>query len=275
METQGGELIVTALWRDVREIVHEQLQYRDLLFQMAKRDLMLRYKQTFMGAGWAVFMPIVNTVIFSVIFTRVARVDVGMPYPLFAYSGLVAWNLFASSLRFSIGSLTSNIPLVTKVYFPREIFPLSVVLVCLVDFAIANGVLALMMIFYGKAPSTSLVFLPVVLLVHVAFTLSIALLVAMANLFYRDVKYLFDVLLMAWMFATSVLYPASLMGGRTAQLMQLNPMTPIVDGYRAVVLTGESPFTPWFCGAAIAAVLMLGVSWVLFHRAEYRFAENV
>jgi lipopolysaccharide transport system permease protein len=267
--------IVTALWQDVREIVHEQLQYRDLLFQMAKRDLMLRYKQTFMGAGWAVFMPLVNTVIFSVIFTRVARVDVGMPYPLFAYSGLVAWNLFASSLRFSIGSLTSNIPLVTKVYFPREIFPLSVVLVCLVDFAIANGVLALMMIYYGVAPSTSIVFLPLVLLVHVTFTVSVALLVAMANLFYRDVKYLFDVVLMAWMFATSVLYPASLMGGRTGQLMQLNPMTPIVDGYRAAVLTGESPLTPWFFGAAIAAVLMLGVSWVLFHRAEYRFAENV
>src|SRR6476659_4228144 len=101
----------------------EQLEFRELLFQMTRRDLLLRYKQTIMGFGWAVFMPLVNTALFSVIFMRVAPIDVGAPYPVFAYTGLLAWNFFASSLRFSLTSLTSNPNLVTKVYFPREIFP--------------------------------------------------------------------------------------------------------------------------------------------------------
>jgi lipopolysaccharide transport system permease protein len=242
---------------------------------MVKRDLVLRYKQTFMGAAWAVFMPLVNTAIFSFIFTRIARVDVGMPYAVFAYSGLVAWNLFAASQRFSLVSLTSNIPLVTKVYFPREIFPVSVMLVCLVDFAIANVVLVLMLLWYGMSPSASIVYLPIVLLVHVTFTTGVGLLLAMGNLFYRDVKYLFEVALAAWMFATSVLYPVSLMGGRTAKVLHLNPMTPIIEGYRGAMITGESPFTPWFGIAALVSILVLAVAWITFHRAEYSFAERV
>ena len=266
---------VTALWRDLREIVHEQVLYRDLLFEMAKRDLLLRYKQTLMGAAWAVFMPLTNTAVFTVIFRRVAPIDVGIPYALFAFSGLVVWNLFASSLKFSIGSLTTNMNLVTKVYFPREIFPIASILVSLVDFAVAHIVLIGLMIYFGVAPGTSIVYLPIVLLVHVSFTTGMALLLSMCNLFYRDVKYLFDVLLMVWMFATSVLYPVSLLGGRTAAIMQFNPMTPIVDGYRAALLTGENPLTFAFGVAALVAALTLGTAWILFHRAEYRFAEIV
>ena len=119
----------------------EQVQYRELLYQMTKRDLLLRYKQTAMGFAWAVFMPLVNTAVFSVIFTRVAPIEVGMPYVLFAFCGLVTWNFFASSLKFAVTSLTSNTSLVTKVYFPREIFPVSAVLVGMVDFAVASLVL--------------------------------------------------------------------------------------------------------------------------------------
>src|SRR5262245_33136383 len=116
-------------------MLREQRDYRELLYQMTRRDLMLRYKQTVMGFGWALFMPLVNTVVFSIIFTRVAPLDVGMPYPLFAFCGLLTWNFSASAFRFSLTSLTTNTNLVTKVYFPREIFPLSAVLVSLVDFA--------------------------------------------------------------------------------------------------------------------------------------------
>lgn len=256
-------------------MVAEQVQYRDLLVQMTKRDLLLRYKQTFMGAAWAVFMPLVNTAVFSVIFTRVASIDVGMPYPVFAYCGFVAWNLFASSLKFSITSLTTNMALVTKVYFPREIFPLSAVLTCLVDFCVANVVLVVLMVIYGMPPTPMLVFLPVVLLVHVTFTTGMCLLIAMANLFYRDVKYLFDVVLMVWMFATSVVYPVSMIGGKAGLVMQLNPMTPIVEGYRAVMLTGQNPLTPAFGATTLVALVTFVVAWVVFHRAEYRFAENI
>src|SRR5438477_3874861 len=107
------------MYAEVCEMLSEQVQYRELLLQMTRRDLLLRYKQTVMGFGWAIFMPLLNTVIFSIVFMRVAPIDVGVPYPLFAYSGLLAWNFFASALRFSVASLTANTNLVTKVYFPR------------------------------------------------------------------------------------------------------------------------------------------------------------
>jgi ABC-type polysaccharide/polyol phosphate export permease len=252
----------------------EQRQYRELLLQMVRRDLLLRYKQSVMGFGWAIFMPVVNTVIFTVIFTRVAKIDTGMPYPLFAFSGLLAWNLFASALRFSVISLTANTNLVTKVYFPREIFPFSAVFVAAVDAAVAAVLLAGIMIYYKVAVTTAVLFLPVVVLVHLTFTAGIALLLAMGNLFYRDVKYLFEVVIMSAMFATSVLYPMPTTGwlGRIAAM---NPMTPIIDAYRDVLLLGRMPDPQAFGMTAAISIVVLGVAWLTFHRSEFAFAENV
>jgi ABC-type polysaccharide/polyol phosphate export permease len=265
---------MSALSRDVREMLAEQLEYRELLMQVTTRDLLLRYKQTVMGFGWAIFMPLLNTAIFSVIFTRVAPLDVGLPYPLFAYCGLLTWNFFASSLRFSVTSLTANTSLVTKVFFPREILPMSAVLVSMVDLAVASLALVAMMIYYGVAPSWTIVALPLVLFVHAALTTGVALLLSMGNLFYRDVKFLFEVVIQVWMFATSVLYPADRIGGRVGQLLALNPLTPITDAYRDVLLFGRLPGTS-FAWAAAIALLLLSWSWLTFHRAEFKFAENI
>lgn len=259
---------------DVKEMVREQFEYRELLYQMTYRDLLLRYKQTVMGFGWALFMPLVNTVVFSVIFTRVAPIDVGMPYPLFAFCGLLTWNFTASSLKFAVNSLTSNTNLVTKVYFPREIFPVSAVLVSLVDFAVASLALVALLVWYQVGVHWTLVLVPVVLLVHLTFTLGVALILAMANLFYRDVKYLFEIFLTVWMFVTAVLYPVSLVGGRMGQAMQLNPVTPIIEAYRDVLIRGVAPGA-WFGYAAAVALVGLVVAWLTFHRAEFQFAENV
>ena len=266
---------MTHLTADLREMVEEQIRYRELLYQMTRRDLLLRYKQTVMGFGWAIFMPLINTVVFSVIFTRVAPIDVGMPYPLFAFCGLLAWNFSASSFRFALTSLTSNTNLVTKVYFPREIFPATSVLVSLVDFAVGSTVLAGLMVYYGVRPSASLAALPLVVLVHLMFTMSVCLLLSMANLFYRDVKYLFDVLLTVWMFGTAVLYPIANMGPRMASVLQWNPLTPIIDGYRAVLIRGTFPEPTLFLTASLTSAALLAISWLVFHRAEFQFAENV
>ena len=260
---------------ELREMFHEQVQYRGLLYQMTRRDLLLRYKQTVMGFAWAIFMPLVNTAVFSVIFTRVAPLDTGMPYPLYAYCGLLAWNFSASSFRFAVSSLTSNTTLVTKVYFPREIFPVSSVLVCLIDFAVGSLVLVALMAYYHVAPTSTVAALPLVVLVHVVFTTSICLVLAMANLFYRDVKYLFDVVVTVWMFATSVLYPVSRIGGRIGAVLRLNPMTPIIDAYRSVLLQGQLPDAAPFAAAAAVSVALLAWTWIMFHRAEFQFAENV
>lgn len=266
---------ITRLATDLREAVHEQVEYRDLLATIVRRDLLIRYKQTIMGFGWAIFMPVLNTVIFSIIFMRVAPLDTGMPYPIFAFAGLLPWNFFASSLRFAVSSLTGNSTLVTKVYFPREIFPFSAVLVSLIDFVVASSVLIALMIWYHTPVRWTILFLPVVLLVQIAFTAGMSLVLAMGNLFYRDVKYLFEIVLTVWMFATSVVYPVSKVGGRLGALLQFNPMTPIIDAYRAVLLRGVLPDAGPFWYATVVAVLVLVVGWLAFHRAEFRFAESI
>lgn len=266
---------MSRLLADAREMISEQFHYRELLYQMTKRDLLLRYKQTVMGFGWAVFMPLLNTAVFSVVFTKVAPIKTPVPYPLFAYCGLLFWNFFASSLRFSVGSLVTNPGLVTKVYFPREIFPLSSVLVCLTDSVVGSVVLAGLMIYYRIPVGPALLLLPVVLLVHIAFTAALALLVAMANLFYRDVKYLFEIILTVWMFLTSVLYPTEAITGKLGLALRLNPMTPIIDAYRSVLLFNKPPDPVAFGITAALAIVLLFVAWVTFHRAEFKFAENI
>lgn len=256
-------------------MVHEQWQYRELLYQMTYRDLLLRYKQTAMGFAWALAMPLINTIVFSVIFTRVAPIEVGMPYPLYAFIGLLAWNFFASALKFGINSLTSNSGLVTKIYFPREVFPVSAVLVSIVDFAVASTAIVVLMWYYGTGVHWTIVFLPIVLLVHTIFTMAVALILSVANLFYRDVKYLFEIALTVWMFVTSVLYPIERLGGRTAEIMAWNPMTPIIDAYRDVLVRGVVPDVAHFGVATIISVVTFLVAWVMFHRSEFEFAENI
>ena len=271
--SQAGAL--SQLRSDLKEIVGEQYEFRELLYQMTRRDLLLRYKQTVMGFGWAIFMPLLNTAVFSVIFTRVAPLETDIPYPLFAYCGLLAWNFSGSSFRFAVTSLTSNASLVTKVYFPREIFPISAVMVSIVDFAVGSTVLIALMIYYQVAPTGAILALPWVLTVHILITLAISLLLAMGNLFYRDVKYIFELVLTIWMFLSAVLYPVKQIGGTLGQIMALNPMTPILEGYRDVLLRGRLPDpAPLLVATAVSTVLLI-TAWVVFHRAEYEFAENV
>jgi lipopolysaccharide transport system permease protein len=265
---------MATLTQDVSEMFREQIEYRELLYRMTARDLLVRYKQSVMGFGWAVFMPLVNTLLFSVIFTRVAPLNTDMPYPVFAYTGLLFWNCFASSLRFAVISLSGNAVLVTKIYFPREIFPFSAILVCLVDLAVGSTILIGMMAYYQIAPTWTILYVPLLLLVQVIFTAGIGLLIAMANLFLRDVKYLFEIILTVWMFATSVVYPIDQVGGKLGALLTLNPMTPIIDGYRATILRGQPPDVGPLALAGALAVVTLALGWLIFHRAEYQFAEN-
>lgn len=264
-----------AVVREFKEMVAEQLEYRELLGQMAFRDLLLRYKQTVMGFGWAIFMPLINTAVFSVIFTRVAKLNTPVAYPLFAYCGLLFWNFFASSLRFSVVSLTGNSNLVQKIYFPREIFPFSAIFVCLVDLAVGSLVLIAMMIYYQVPVNSAMFLLPVILVIHVIFTAAVALFLAMSNLFYRDVKYLFEVVITAWMFATAVVYPLWNVGGVIGAVLALNPMTQIIEAYRAVLLYGQLPaFMPLLL-TGVVSCFALAASWLMFHRAEFTFAENI
>ncbi len=265
----------SALRADLREMFQELAAYRELLFSLVRRDLLLRYKQTVMGFGWSVLMPVTYMVIFSLIFTRVVSLQTDVPYPIYVYAGLLPWNFFASTLRFAVGSLTSNSTLITKVYFPREILPFSTIMVALVDFLVGFSVLALMMMYYHVPLTWTVLLLPVVIVVQIMFTAGVTLLLSMGNLYYRDVKYMVEIMLTLWMFATSVVYPVDRVGGALAIALKLNPMTPIIDAYRSILLHGRIPDPVSFGAAAATSAVLLIVAWVLFHRAEFEFAERI
>jgi len=266
---------LSALGAGILELFREQREFRELLWAIIRRDLALRYRNAVMGFGWAVCLPLLHMLIFTVIFTRVARLETGFPYPLYAFAGLLPWSLLASSLRFGATSLTLNPNLVTKVYFPREILPFASVLVALVDFAVASCLLVALMFWYGYPATPALLFLPLLLLVQLAFAAALALLVAIANLFYADVKYILELGITVWMLATSVVYPVERVGGTLGSLLAFNPMTPIIDAWRSVLLRGELPPAAPFAGVAVFSVVLLMLSWLSFHRAEFRFAEEL
>ena len=174
-----------------------------------------------------------------------------------------------------MASLVGNSNLVTKVYFPREILPFSAVLVAFVDTVVAATVLVALMAWYGIWPGAAVLVLPVIVLAQLAFTLGMALLLAMANLFYRDVKYLFEVAITVWMFATSVVYPIERVGGQLGTLLMINPMTHVIDAYRAVLLHGVVPPVTTLAPLLAVCLATFAGSWMLFHIAEFRFAENI
>jgi len=246
---------------------------RELLWSFVRRDLIVRYRNAVLGVSWAVASPLLQMVIFTIIFTRVVRVETGLPYPLFAYSGLVAWSLTASALRAATTSLSGNSLLVTKVYFRREVLPLAAVLVAFADFCVALLLLGVMMAYYGIGLPATSPFVFVVIVVQLAFTVGLALMLAAANLFWNDVRYAFELLVNAWMFATAVLYPADLVTGRLGLVFQLNPMTPIVEAYRDVLMRGTLPSLAGFGWAAFVAIVVLFAGIAIFRRSEPRFAE--
>jgi ABC-2 type transport system permease protein/lipopolysaccharide transport system permease protein len=266
---------LSRLRADVVEMVREQREFVELRRALVRRDLMLRYRNAVMGFGWAVFMPLLQMLVFTLVFTRVAPLDMGMPYPVYAYAGLLAWTFTSSSLRAAALSLTSNPNLITKIHFPREVLPFAAVLVALFDFAIASVVLVVLIVHYDIAVGWTVAFLPVVVLVHVAFTTGIALLISMAYLFYADVKYILELVLIVWMFASSVLYPVDRVGGVLGTVMQLNPMTPIIEAYRDVILRHVLPDPGPFSLVAAFSLVVLAGGWLTFHRAEFRFAEEI
>lgn len=257
----------------IATVVREIASYRELILALAMREVRVRYKHTLLGVGWAVALPLSLMLVFTYVFSRVAVVDTGdVPYQIFAYVGLVAWQLHANILNNGARCLSENRPLVTKVYFAREVLPLSVVLSALVDFAVASLLIVGLMLYYGIAPGVGVLLLPVVLAVQIMFGLGCALLLSAANLLYRDVQYILQVGVLLWMFASSVVYQIPREGG-FAWLVWLNPMTPILDAYRDLLLHGQAAFKPEFGAAALISLFTLVVAWAWFRRAEARFGE--
>src|SRR5881398_295884 len=215
----------------------ELWEYRELLYFLTWRDIKVRYKQTVLGAAWAVIQPFFMMVVFSLFFGRLAHVPSdGIPYPVFVYCALLPWQLFAHALTESSNSLVANERLITKVYFPRLIVPISAVLGGLIDFCIAFVILLLMMAYYGIAPTWAVVTLPAFILFAIATALGVGLWLSALNVKYRDVRYTITFLVQFWLFATPVAYASSIVPERWRPLYGLNPMAGVVEGFRWVLL---------------------------------------
>jgi len=266
--------MLATIGRDVQAMLHEQVTSRELLRAFVWRDLLVRYRQAVLGFAWAVLSPLLNVMVFSVIFTRVVPLRTDVPYPVFAFAGLWPWALFSSALRAATVSLSANTTLVTKVHFAREVLPFAAVAVAFVDFLVAGVLMVGLMAWYDIPLGLHVLLLAAIVAVQLAFTGGLALLFSMANLYWRDTRHFTEVLLGVWMFATSVVYPLEGVEGWLGQLLALNPMTPVIDAYRAVLLEGRLPAAGPMAYAASVAVIVLFVGWITFHRNELHFAER-
>lgn len=251
-------------------------EYRELLAFLTWRDIKVRYKQTVLGASWAVLQPFCTMIVFSLFFGKLAKLGSdGVPYPIFSYTALVPWTFFSNGLSQSSNSLVGSANLIRKVYFPRLTIPISTVLSGLVDLALSFAVLVCMMIYYGVTPTANAIWLPAFTLLACATSLGVGLWLSAMNVQFRDVRYVVPFLAQLWMFATPIAYSSSLLHEPWRTIYGLNPMVGVVDGYRWALLgTGDPP--------GLAVLMSIGVSLVLlvsgafyFRRMERTFADVV
>jgi lipopolysaccharide transport system permease protein len=260
-------------WRalDLKEL----WAYRELLFVLTMRDIKVRYKQTVLGFAWAVIQPVMMMLVFSVFFGRLAKIPSdGYPYPLFVYSGLLPWTFFQTAVNNSSSSLLNSSHLVTKVYFPRLIIPMSSIGSGLADFLIATMVLFVLMAFYGGTFSLNLLFAPLLILGVTFIALGVGTFLAALTVSYRDFRYVVPFMLQFWMFATPVVYPASLAPAEWRMFLYLNPMAGMIEGFRAAFLGAPLEFAPIALSLAVAtAAFIIGVAY--FEKVERRFADII
>ncbi len=254
-----------------RELWH----YREMLYFLTWRDIKVRYKQTILGAAWAVIQPMMAMVVFTIFFGKLAGIKTDeIPYPIFFFTGLLPWTFFSGVVTNSANSLIGNERLVTKVYFPRLLIPSASVGVGLVDMAIALVVLAGMMVYYKIGLSGEIILLPVLLFLIVLASLGVGLLLSALNVEYRDFKYVIPFLIQLWMFTTPVVYPASLVPAGYRGWYALNPMTGLIEGFRASLLGRAVPWDlVWISGVICAGMFWVGV-WY-FRRTENKFADLI
>ena len=254
----------------------ELWQYRELIYFFVWRDIKVRYKQTVLGAAWAIIQPFFTMVVFSIFFGRLAKMPSdGIPYPIFAYCALLPWNYFAEAMNRASNSMVDSANLIKKVYFPRLVVPLSAVISGLLDFVIAFTVLIAMMFYYKIIPRETLFLFPAFMLMAIATALGVGLWLSSMNVKYRDIRYVIPFLTQAWFFITPVVYPSSLLPGFWRIIYGLNPMVSVVEGFRWALLNkGQHP--GWMFVVSVAMVLILLISGAFyFRRMEKTFADIV
>ncbi|MDX1413078.1 MAG: ABC transporter permease [Candidatus Promineifilaceae bacterium] len=256
--------------------LHEIWEFRELLYFFVWRDIKVRYKQTILGAAWAILQPFLTMVVFSLFFGRLAGIpSEGVPYPIFSYAALVPWTFFANGSNQAANSMVSNANLIKKIYFPRLIVPSAVVTAGLVDFVLAFIVLLLMMAYFRIYPTARILWTPLFLLLAIITTMGIGLWLSAMNVQFRDVRYAVPFLIQLWLFITPVAYPSSLLSEPWQTLYGLNPMAGVVEGFRWSLLGTEVGSLTMILLSSLVSVILLVSGAFYFKRLERTFADVV
>ena len=249
---------------------------RELLWHMTVRHLRGQYKQSILGYAWTFVNPLTQMLILSFVFSIIVRIDSqGVPYPLFLLVGLLPWIFFSSAVSAATDSVINGASLVTKVYFPREILPIAAILTKVVDLAFGLLILTALMVYFGHVPPWTMVWVPLLFLIHFVFTMGISLPLAALNLFFHDVRYLVGVGLILWFYLTPILYPVDIVPARYAILFDLNPNALFINAYRRVLLQGISPGPERLLLGIGIALLVFLIGYYLFKRMEPNFADRI
>ena len=249
--------------------------YRELLYFLVWRDVKVRYKQTVLGAAWAILQPLVTMIIFTYFFGKLARVPTeGVPYPIFFYTGLLLWTYFSNAITSGANSLIGNTNLITKVYFPRLIIPAAAVGAGLVDFAIASVLLIGLLVYYNFPVTWGYLMLVPLVALTTAFALGMSVWLAALNVRYRDVRYALPFLIQVWLFVSPIIYPSSLVPEEWRWMMMLNPLTGIIESFRAS-LFGKDFHWPALCYSTVFTLALLAYASYTFRRMEKHFAEYI
>lgn len=251
--------------------------YRELLLFLVWRDIKVRYKQTLLGAAWAIIQPLFTMLVFSLFFGKLAKIPSdGLPYPVFSYAALVPWNFFAQGLTLSSDSLVGSANLIRKVYFPRLVIPISAVMSGVIDFTIAFTMLLVLMLHYGITPTSNIIWLPLLLLLALTTSLGVGLWLSALNVKFRDVKYMVPFLTQFWLFATPIAYPSSLIHEPWQRtLYGLNPMAGVIEGFRWALLGTKTQPGPMVLVSAAVSIAVLAGGAFYFRRMEKTFADTV
>jgi lipopolysaccharide transport system permease protein len=251
-------------------------QYRELLGQLTAREIKQRYKQSVLGYAWVILNPFFQMLVMAFVFSIIMRIpDLGVPYPIYLYAGLLPWTLFSNSLISSSNSLVDNAGLLTKIYFPREIFILSTILAKMVDFALACTIFIAFMFYYQIPVTWNIFWVIPIFLIQQLFTYAIALFLAAANLFYRDIQYLLGLILLIWMYLTPVIYATEFFPAKYQWIFKLNPMAVIINAYRQAILAGGIPNLQSLGLALLLSLGLLAITYKFFKKAEGVFADIV
>lgn len=252
------------------------LKHKELVSELVKREIKARYKQSVLGYAWVIFVPLINLVALTLVFSFFLKIDTGeIPYSIFLFAGLVPWTFTANAITSGTSSLVSNSSLITKTYIPREVFPLASILSKTIDFFLTFIILLLFIVFSGVGLKVTLLLVPVVFVFHFLMIMGISLILSSLNVFYRDVENVIGVLILIWMYLTPVVYPVSYVPEQLLPVYNLNPMAPIIEAYRSLLLYGDMTLRPSFAYSVVFAVAIFIIGYKYFKARSRYFADVV